>query len=59
METKYDCEKCQYKCSYLSEWNDHLICKKHTTKEERKKNLNFTVKNVILDVLYKFCLIDI
>ena len=29
METKYNCEKCQYKCSYLSEWNDHLLCKKH------------------------------
>ena len=37
METKYNCEKCQYKCNYLSEWNEHLTCKKHTGEKRKER----------------------
>ena len=38
METKYNCEKCQYKCSYLSEWNEHLTAKKHTGEKRKERS---------------------
>jgi ribosomal protein L35 len=37
METKYNCEKCQYKCNYISEWNEHLTCKKHTGEKRKER----------------------
>ena len=40
METKYNCEKCQFKCGYLSIWTEHLASK--------------IVINVILVVLLKY-----
>lgn len=36
METKYYCEKCNFKCNYDSNWNEHLISKRHTG-EKRKE----------------------
>ena len=38
MESKYNCEKCQYKCNYLSEWNEHLETKKHTGEKRKCRN---------------------
>ena len=38
MESKYNCEKCQYKCNYLSEWNEHLETKKHTGEKRKGRN---------------------
>jgi len=29
IEKKFYCEKCDYKCSYLSDWNKHLSTRKH------------------------------
>jgi hypothetical protein len=26
---KYICENCNFKCSYLSDWNKHLATRKH------------------------------
>ena len=37
MESKYFCEKCQYKCNYLSEWNEHLETKKHTGEKRKER----------------------
>jgi len=50
METKYNCEKCQYKCSYLSEWNEHLTTKKHTGEKRKERS------DKILEEQCKFCL---
>ena len=49
MESKYNCEKCVFKCNYLSEWNDHLGCKRHTG-EKRKERSDKT-----LEEKCKFC----
>ena len=49
MEPKFNCEKCQYNCKYLSEWNEHILCKKHTG-EKRKPRSDKT-----LDEKCKFC----
>ena len=38
METKYNCENCQYKCKYLSEWNEHLTTKKHTGEKRKERS---------------------
>lgn len=38
METKYYCEKCQYKCNYQSEWNEHLESKKHTGEKRKSRS---------------------
>ena len=67
MESKYFCEKCQYKCNYQSEWVEHLKSKRHTGEKRKErcdkkleeKNLLFIVKNVILDALQKFYINDI
>jgi hypothetical protein len=49
MESKYFCEKCQYKCNYQSEWNDHLLCKKHTGEKRKPRS------DKILEEKCKFC----
>ena len=49
MESKYYCEKCQYKCNYLSEWNEHLLSKKHTGEKRKQRN------DKILEEKCKFC----
>ena len=54
MEPKYNCEKCNYACNYLSVWTEHLICKKHTV------NLLFVKKNFKFFhtfLFYCFCLV--
>lgn len=35
MEYNFECIKCQYKCKFISHWNEHLKSKKHTG-EKRK-----------------------
>ena len=37
MEFKYFCEKCQYKCNYPSEWDEHLESKKHTGEKRKER----------------------
>ena len=37
MESKYYCEKCQYKCNYPSEWKEHLESKKHTGEKRKER----------------------
>jgi hypothetical protein len=49
MDKKYNCEKCQYKCNYLSEWNEHLECKKHTGEKRKERS------DKILEEKCKFC----
>jgi ribosomal protein L35 len=49
MEKKYNCEKCQYKCSYLSEWNEHSTSKKHTGQKRKERS------DKILEEQCKFC----
>ena len=49
MEIKYTCEKCQFKCGYLSIWNDHLASKKHTGEKRKERN------DKILEETCKFC----
>jgi ribosomal protein L35 len=38
MESKFNCENCQYKCNYLSEWKEHLETKKHTGEKRKERN---------------------
>jgi ribosomal protein L35 len=49
MDKKYNCEKCQYGCNYLSEWNEHLLCKKHTGEKRKERS------DKILEEQCKFC----
>ena len=49
MEPKYNCEKCNYACNYLSVWNEHLICKKHTGEKRKVRS------DKILEEVCKFC----
>ena len=49
MEQKYNCEKCQYNCYYLSEWNKHLSSKKHNGEKRKERNDKF------LEDKCKFC----
>ena len=37
-EFKYNCEKCQFKTTYLSHWNEHLISKKHTGEKRKERS---------------------
>jgi len=48
-EQKYNCEKCQYRCNYVSEWSQHLTTKKHTD-EKRKERSDKTLEDKC-----KFC----
>jgi len=32
---KFDCNKCDFRCKYVSQWNEHIASKKHTG-EKRK-----------------------
>jgi hypothetical protein len=49
MEFKFNCEKCSYTCNYLSEWNEHLITKKHTGEKRKERS------DKILEEKCKFC----
>ena len=49
MESKFFCEKCQYKCNYLSEWNEHLLSKKHTGEKRKARS------DKILEEKCKYC----
>jgi ribosomal protein L35 len=49
MELKYNCEKCMFQCNYLSQWNDHLVSKKHTDQKRKERN------DKVLDEQCKFC----
>ena len=49
MDKKYICEKCQYGCNYLSEWNEHLLSKKHTGEKRKERS------DKILEEQCKFC----
>jgi len=49
METKYNCNKCQFNCNYVSIWNEHLISKKHTGDKRKVRN------DKILEDKCKFC----
>jgi hypothetical protein len=40
-EYKYICEKCNYKCDYISQWNKHIETELHKT-GKRKKRTNKT-----------------
>ena len=37
MESKYFCEKCQYKSNYQSEWVEHLESKRHTGDKRKER----------------------
>jgi ribosomal protein L35 len=37
-EFKYNCEKCQFKTTYLSHWNEHLTSKKHTGEKRKERS---------------------
>ena len=45
--SKFECEKCQFKCGFISHWNDHIISKKHTgeKRKERCDKILYTNKN--------------
>ena len=49
MNFKYNCETCEYKCKYLSEWNDHLKTNKHTGNKRKERC------DKILEDKCKFC----
>ena len=49
MDFKYNCEKCQYKCNYISHWNEHLVSKKHTGEKRKVRS------DKILEEQCKFC----
>jgi len=49
MEFKYNCEKCQYNCNYISHWNEHLVSKKHTGEKRKVRS------DKILEEQCKFC----
>jgi ribosomal protein L35 len=35
--SKFECEKCQFKCGFISHWNDHIISKKHTGEKRKER----------------------
>ena len=40
-ESKYYCEICHYKCSYISDWTRHLSTRKHlVSKDGNKMEIN-------------------
>ncbi len=36
-EFKYICEKCNYKCDYISQWNKHIETELHKTGKRKKR----------------------
>ena len=38
MESKYYCEKCDFRCDYDSHWNEHLECKRHTGVKRKERS---------------------
>jgi ribosomal protein L35 len=49
MESKYYCKKCQFKCNFISIWNEHLLSKTHTGEKRKERN------DKILEEKCKFC----
>jgi ribosomal protein L35 len=47
--TKFKCEKCQFKCGFISQWNDHINSKRHTGEKCKERN------DKILSEKYKSC----
>lgn len=41
---KFECEKCEFKCNYISQWNDHIVSKRHTG-EKRKERCDKILSN--------------
>ena len=37
-EYKYSCEKCEYKCNYISQWNNHINTELHKTGLRKKRS---------------------
>ena len=37
-EYKYSCEKCVYKCNYISQWNNHINTELHKTGLRKKRS---------------------
>lgn len=38
METsKFECNKCHFKCGFISQWNDHINSKKHTGEKRKER----------------------
>ena len=35
--SKFECEKCQFKCNFMSQWNDHINSKKHTGEKRKER----------------------
>ena len=35
----FECEKCDYSCSKKSEWNRHMLTRKHKNRTNRTKNI--------------------
>lgn len=33
----FECEKCKFKCNYISQWNDHLLSKRHTGEKRKER----------------------
>lgn len=38
------CDKCQFKCNFVSQWNDHINSKRHTG-EKRKERCDKILSN--------------
>ena len=41
---KFECNKCQFKCNFISQWNDHINSKRHTG-EKRKERCDKILSN--------------
>jgi hypothetical protein len=38
METsKFECDKCQFNCNFVSQWNDHINSKRHTGEKRKER----------------------
>ena len=38
MEAKFDCDKCQFRCQFISQWNDHIASKTHTGDKRKQRS---------------------
>ena len=41
---KFECNKCKFKCNFVSQWNDHINSKRHTG-EKRKERCDKILSN--------------
>jgi len=51
LEYKFICEKCDYKCNFISQWNNHCERESHKQekgKQEQTKRKSENVKIVII-----------